>query len=321
MPFVIPPEKAKKLLTQHRKNLFFLVDAAVTDVMDLISDNYPRFEFHSDRHSNDTDTYYDVVLTMTKHCADKKTLLVAVGGGILRDLAGFVAATFMQGMDWIYVPTTTIGMIDGTVGGRSRLRFEGRIGLIGVNCRPLHIVEDHRLLLSQPDAARSGGLCRIVGIAVTSKKLFKWLEKNIDGLVSGDEQIFSEAVVMCRKTLGRLLTGNRKALKVGTVFGEAFRLQGGERRNFGEYALFGMIIENELFKSDINMQFYDSLAAIIDKLPTAPLDFSVENTIKYCFAGSKDGTVKISVAIRPGRIIYKRADETAALMTLNQFKR
>ena len=142
-----------------------------------------------------TQALYDQLVDMT---ADRKTLVVAVGGGVTGDLAGFVAATYARGLRFVQVPTTLLSMVDSSVGGKTGINHPRGKNLIGAFHQPVGVIIDLETLSTLPDREYRSGLAEVVKYGVIlDAEFFEYLERNVAGLNSRD----SEVMRRCRRAV------------------------------------------------------------------------------------------------------------------------
>jgi len=122
-------------------------------------------------------------------------LLVAVGGGVIGDLTGFVAATYLRGMDYIQIPTTLLAQVDASIGGKTAINHSLGKNLIGAFHHPVAVLIDPETLRSLPQREINAGLAEIIKIAVVrDPQLFLDIEQNLDELTAGDLQAISTLI-------------------------------------------------------------------------------------------------------------------------------
>ena len=118
--------------------------------------------------------------------ADRRSLLVALGGGVVGDLGGFVASTYMRGIDYAQAPTTVLAQVDSAMGGKTAVNVRAMKNLVGTFYPPRVVVSDPAVLASLPPRAFQSGLYEAVKHAILSgPALFGWLEGKVVGLRPG----------------------------------------------------------------------------------------------------------------------------------------
>ena len=161
---------------------------------------------------------------------DRKTAILAVGGGVIGDLTGFVAATFSRGLDFWQVPTTLVAQVDSAIGGKTGVNLPAGKNLVGAFWQPRGVVADISTLATLPDREYVSGLAEVVKYGmILDTDFFHWLEDN--ALRVKDREKRSVAHIVRRsaelKTLvverdEREITGLRACLNYGHTFAHAF---------------------------------------------------------------------------------------------------
>ncbi|HTU93043.1 MAG TPA: 3-dehydroquinate synthase [Gemmataceae bacterium] len=167
--------------------------------------------------------------------ADRKTLVVAVGGGVIGDLAGFVAATWNRGLPLLMAPTTLLAMVDSSVGGKVGINHPRGKNLIGAFHQPVGVWIDTDFLLTFPDREYRSGLAEVVKYGVIlDAELFAYLEQHAAAILAREAECIRHLVARsCRLKAGvveqdeREETGLRAVLNYGHTFAHAFETVGG----------------------------------------------------------------------------------------------
>jgi len=187
--------------------------------------------------------------------ADRKTLIVAVGGGVIGDLAGFVAATYARGLDLLMVPTTLLAMVDSSVGGKVAVNHARAKNLIGCFHQPRGVWIDTALLATLPDREYRSGLAEVVKYGVIlDAELFTYLEQNIPAILSRAPAAVEHIVTRCCQLKADIVekdereeSGLRALLNYGHTFAHAFETAAGYGGWLhGEAVAAGMICASRL---------------------------------------------------------------------------
>ncbi|MCB1070857.1 MAG: 3-dehydroquinate synthase [Verrucomicrobia bacterium] len=119
---------------------------------------------------------------------DRRSAIVALGGGVVGDLAGFLAATFLRGIDFIQVPTSLLAMVDSSVGGKTGINLKQGKNLVGSFHQPRLVLADTSVLQTLPDRERRAGLAEVIKYGVIRDAgLFGFIEANLSGLLALDD--------------------------------------------------------------------------------------------------------------------------------------
>ncbi len=190
---------------------------------------------------------------MLRHGFGRDCAVVALGGGVTGDLAGFVAATYMRGVPVVQVPTTLLAMFDSAIGGKTGVDTDVGKNLVGAFHHPALVVVDPTLLETLPRMQRAAGLAEgVKTAAILDRELFQWLEAFAGELLDGDPEATAEAVwrVIAHKAAvveeDPREGGRRAILNFGHTIGHALELVGGYEILHGEAVAAGMRAEARL---------------------------------------------------------------------------
>lgn len=154
--------------------------------------------------------------------------VLALGGGVIGDMAGFASACFQRGVYFIQVPTTLLSQVDSSVGGKTGINHPLGKNMIGAFQQPQVVLADMAQLKTLPERELSAGLAEVIKYALLGDEQFlTWLEANIDGLVAQDPELLAEAVYRSCAHKARIVAndekeqGERALLNLGHTFGHA----------------------------------------------------------------------------------------------------
>ena len=158
----------------------------------------------------------------------RDTTIVALGGGVVGDLAGFAAASYQRGVHFIQIPTTLLAQVDSSVGGKTAVNHPLGKNMIGAFHQPRCVLADTDTLATLPDRELSAGLAEVIKYGLIRDRPFlDWLEANLDALLARDAAALSEAIERsCCNKAGIVAadereTGERALLNLGHTFGHA----------------------------------------------------------------------------------------------------
>ena len=180
--------------------------------------------------------------------------VLALGGGVIGDMAGFASACFQRGVYFIQVPTTLLSQVDSSVGGKTGINHPLGKNMIGAFQQPQVVLADMSQLATLPDRELSAGLAEVIKYALLGDEEFLvWLEANMEGLIARDEQLLAEAVYRSCAHKARIVAndekeqGERALLNLGHTFGHAIEsyLGYGEWLH-GEAVATGMVMAADL---------------------------------------------------------------------------
>lgn len=182
--------------------------------------------------------------------AGKDTALVALGGGVVGDLVGFVAATFNRGIPYVQVPTTLIGMVDSAIGGKTGINHAAGKNMIGAFHQPSAVYVDVDYLQDLPARHFASGMAEVVKCGVISDhRLFETLETRLERVLRREAELLSRIVEACCRIKARVVmddpreSNRRKILNFGHTIGHALETLSGYRMAHGEAIAIGMVAE------------------------------------------------------------------------------
>lgn len=186
--------------------------------------------------------------------ASRDATVVALGGGVVGDLSGFVAACWMRGIAFIQLPTTLLAMVDSSVGGKTAVDLAEGKNLVGAFHQPIAVVADTAVLDTLPDRELAAGLAEVVKYgALGDVDFFSWLEVHADALLARKPDILAEAIERCCQHKAAIVVrdeteqGDRALLNFGHSFGHALEAADAYGTVLhGEAVAIGMVLAAQL---------------------------------------------------------------------------
>lgn len=219
---------------------------------------------------------YDELL---KRKADRTTTLIALGGGVIGDLTGFVAATYMRGLPLVHIPTTLLAQVDSSIGGKVAGDHPLAKNIIGSFYQPKAVYTDPEVLQTLSDKDIKNGMIEAIKIAVIkSPVFFGWLEKNIKQLLKKDNTLLYEVVKEAATLKADIVlkdpreSGLRKILNFGHSIGHVLEVEAGyQDLNHGEAVALGMLIEAKIAcnRGMCSEEFEQKIKRILSTLPSS----------------------------------------------------
>jgi 3-dehydroquinate synthase len=181
--------------------------------------------------------------------ADRRAILVAVGGGVVGDVAGFAAATYLRGVRLVHVPTTLVALVDSAIGGKTGVDLPEGKNLVGAFYPPQLVVADPAFLTTLPHREFRSGLYEVIKYGVIAdRRLFEFLERRMDAILRRDPAVLAYIIPRCAAIKARVVTkderesGLRQILNFGHTLGHALETATNYRRFLhGEAIGWGMI--------------------------------------------------------------------------------
>ncbi len=180
---------------------------------------------------------------------DRRSVVVALGGGVVTDVSGFVAASWMRGLSWIAIPTTLLGMVDASVGGKTAVDLEQAKNAVGAFWQPSAVFCGTEVLKTEPARGYRSALGEVVKTAlIGDPELFSLLEERGEDIRSRNEVVLSEIVARCVRVKARVVSldalegGLRATLNLGHTIGHALESEGGySTLTHGEAVSLGLV--------------------------------------------------------------------------------
>jgi 3-dehydroquinate synthase len=162
------------------------------------------------------------------HRCERKTTVIALGGGVVGDLAGFAAAVYLRGVPFIQIPTTLLAQVDSSVGGKTGVNHPAGKNMIGAFHQPRLVLADTSTLNTLPDRELSAGLAEVIKYGlIRDRAFFEWLERDMERLTARDPAALARAVRRSCELKAEVVaedereTGVRALLNLGHTFGHA----------------------------------------------------------------------------------------------------
>lgn len=275
------------------------------------------------------------------HECDRKTVLFALGGGVVGDMTGFAAACYMRGVPFVQIPTTLLAQVDSSVGGKTAINHRLGKNMIGAFYQPLKVVCDLATLATLPQRELSAGLAEVIKYGpIADMDFFDWIDANIDALLARDPGVLAYAVKRSCEIKARVVSqderdyGLRANLNFGHTFGHAIETgMGYGKWLHGEAVGCGMVMAAELScrLGRVDRQFVERLKALILRaglpvigpiLAGTPADLPMDNAQRYLSLmrldkKSESGNIKFVVIDGPGRATVVSAPDELVTEVIN----
>jgi|SRR5690625_610282 len=203
------------------------------------------------KHWDTLNTIFDALLA---HQFDRHSLIVALGGGVVGDMAGFAAASFMRGIRFIQVPTTLLAQVDSSVGGKTAINHPRGKNMIGAFYQPIAVEIDTQVLGTLPKRELTAGLAEVIKYGfIEDAEFLHWCSVNVKALLAGDVQALRYAIQRSCELKAAVVSederesGRRAILNFGHTFGHAIEAGLGYGQWLhGEAVGCGMVMAAEL---------------------------------------------------------------------------
>lgn len=261
------------------------------------------------------------------HGCDRKTVLFALGGGVVGDMTGFAAACYMRGVPFVQVPTTLLAQVDSSVGGKTAINHPLGKNMVGAFYQPQRVICDLDTLRTLPVRELSAGLAEVIKYGPIADMAFlDWIEAHIDALMARDPAALAQAVRRSCEIKAHVVgqdereSGLRAILNFGHTFGHAIEAgMGYGQWLHGEAVGCGMVLAARLSQrlGLVDDAFVDRLTRLVARagLPVvAPVIDTAHNSARYLDLMRVDkkaeaGEIKFVLIDGPGRAVVRGAPD------------
>ncbi len=266
--------------------------------------------------------------------ADRKTVLFALGGGVVGDMTGFAAASYMRGVPFVQVPTTLLSQVDSSVGGKTGINHPLGKNMVGAFYQPQLVLCDLGTLNTLPPREMSAGLAEVIKYGpIADMEFFAWTEANIDALVARDPAALAYAVKRSCEIKAWVVgqdereAGLRAILNFGHTFGHAIEAgMGYGAWLHGEAVGCGMVMAAHLSErlGLVDAAFVQRLTALVARagLPIKGPQLAADNPARYLELMRVDkkaeaGEIRFIVIDGPGKAVLRTAPDTLVADVIN----
>ncbi|MEJ7686645.1 MAG: 3-dehydroquinate synthase [Variovorax sp.] len=263
---------------------------------------------------------------------DRKTVLFALGGGVVGDMTGFAAATYMRGVPFVQVPTTLLAQVDSSVGGKTAINHPLGKNMVGAFYQPRLVLCDLATLATLPPRELSAGLAEVIKYGpIYDMQFFDWIESSMDALLAGELSALAHAVKRSCEIKAAVVgqdereTGLRAILNFGHTFGHAIESGLGYGKWLhGEAVGCGMVMAAHLSQrlGGVDAAFVQRLTASIERagLPVVAPNLGAERYLALMRIDKKSeaGEIRFVVIDKPGSATMRAAPEAMVREVLAQ---
>ncbi len=232
--------------------------AALTRSLDEVGIVYSSIIIRPGEASKTVETWSRLIDNVLAERIDRRTTIIALGGGVVGDLAGFVAAATLRGLPFVQIPTTLLSQVDSSVGGKTGVNTRHGKNLVGAFHQPLLVLADTGTLATLPMRERRAGYAEIVKAGlIADEDLYRWCEANGSALLDGDATLLAEAVERAVRFKAEVVAddekeerseGGRALLNLGHTFAHALEAEIGYGGGLlhGEAVATGLVLATQL---------------------------------------------------------------------------
>jgi len=300
---------------------------------EIMLNQFPKINIPSGEINKNIETVQKIWKKLLELGADRKTLIINLGGGVIGDMGGFAASTFMRGVKFLQVPTTVLSAVDASVGGKVGIDFAGVKNLIGSFNQPVGVLIDIDTLSTLPEREFISGFGEIIkhGIIadkkyfekVTSKKPREFTKKELIKIIKRSCEIKAEIISGDEKE-----SGQRKLLNLGHTIGHALEsasLQTDQPLLHGEAVSLGIVAEAKI-SQELGIIDEQAVLEIKTALKNAnlPVTYQIEDIDKILALITKDkkaesGKVNWTLIERIGNAVFDKHVDESLIKSAIQF--
>ena len=308
--------KKLKYIISNNNNVIFLIDKKVLNVFKKLN-NYKKQKYiciNCSERIKSFNFYNKLTQKILSKGVDRKTVIVAMGGGTLGDLSGFISSTLLRGLDLILIPTTLLSQVDSSVGGKNGINTSFGKNLIGTFYQPRLVIIDPLFLSTLPKRELLSGYAEIVKHSIIyDQKFFNWLDKNSENIFNLNYKVITSAIyksILIKKQYvikdekEKLKNKHSRAiLNFGHTFGHALETYYNYKNKLthGEAISIGMIIASTI-SHNLNYLSYKNLMKIKNhfinnNLPIMDTNMYDEKIFKIIYKDKKNIDGKINFVL------------------------
>ena len=247
-------------------------------------------------------TFERICTQLLQNRVGRDTTLVALGGGVIGDITGFVAACYQRGIDFIQVPTTLLAQVDSSVGGKTGVNHPLGKNMIGAFYQPRAVVIDLETLKTLPSRHFSAGIAEIIKYGmILDTRFFDWIQSNMNSLMERNEDIVAQAILNSCQIKARVVarderesSGHRMLLNLGHSFGHAIEATAGYGKWLhGEAVGCGLLLAATL-SHDLGYIKHEEVTKVTSLLKQAqlpynlPANFNIDDLLNHMARDKKN---------------------------------
>ena len=309
------------------KKIFIIIDRKVIHLIKNLKTNNNTFiiKINGNEKIKSFENYKKLILKLISLKIERSSCIIAIGGGSIGDLSGFVADTILRGMEFILIPTTLLSQVDSSIGGKNGINTSYGKNLIGSFKQPNKVIIDPQALSTLSRRQIKSGYAEILKHAlIKNKSFYLWLEKNCEKILNLEPNFVNKAIIESIKIKAHFVENDeqeklsndssRAILNFGHTFGHALEAMNHYRNNLthGEAISIGMVAAAKISKKInlINEKEYQNLILHLKKVKLPYYDKRIgENKIfKLILSDKKNLNNKINLILlkKIGKAVYKK---------------
>ena len=312
-----------KIVVVTDSNVDKLYSETCVDVLVGYGFDVNKYVIEAGEKSKNLDTIKDIYKFLIEKKLDRHSALLALGGGVVGDITGFAAATFLRGISFIQVPTSLLAQADSSVGGKVGVDFEGSKNIIGAFYQPKLVYINVNTLATLPKRELRSGLAEVIkhGI-IADRSFYEYIEQNLDKIMELDENSLKYVVKTNCKIKGNVVEQDEKEnhlraiLNFGHTIGHAvesvsnFELLHGECVSIGMAGAFKMAQYMDMVDEKLTKRISDTLTSA--GLPVKINGLNTEKILEQMFYDKKIKNNKLTFILPKGigEVFQIKIDDT-----------
>jgi len=297
---IVEKRKTHSCLILSDENVQPLYGESLLSVLESFDAKVYTTSISAGENSKSLNVFETVITKALQMGLNRNSAIIALGGGVIGDLAGFVAATYMRGIDFIQLPTTLLSQVDSSVGGKVAVNHILAKNIIGAFYQPNYVYINVQTLSTLPKREFASGMAELIKHGFISDVVFlNKLVSEMDKLMSLDFEALAEAISESCKIKARIVeqdekeTGIRAILNFGHTIGHAIEAVAGYNKyTHGEAISIGMVYESLIAKELglVNDDYVNTLRLMLDRanLPTVLKNIDSEKLVQKMFYDKKN---------------------------------
>ncbi|MGM0649976.1 MAG: 3-dehydroquinate synthase [Bacteroidota bacterium] len=285
----------------RNRDVFIITDCRVFAHYEHVLDNYPHWCLPEGENAKTEEVLFQVYEALLLKNIDRHILILGIGGGVVTDVTGYVASTYLRGVDFILVPTSLLAMVDAAIGGKNGINYKGYKNVIGCINQPEMTWIDPEFLHTLPNEHYYNGLAEVVKTAfVLDAELLSDIENAVDSIHKHDKAVLSNLLRKATRAKLKVVEGDefdkgsRHVLNFGHTFGHALEMH--HNMLHGMAVSKGMVaaLRMSLFKGHLSETDYTRCIEVMKAL-RLPHNFEMHEALihyiekdKKCRAGKLD---------------------------------
>ena len=322
----------------YKRKIFIIVDNNISRKIEKIIKNNKNvilIKIKGEEAIKSIEVYWKIISKLLQNKIDRSSSLIAIGGGTIGDLCGFIASTVLRGISFVLIPSTLLSQVDSSIGGKNGINSKFGKNLVGTFYQPDVVIIDPSILKSLTLKQIRSGYAEILKHALINDKIFyQWLKNNFENLFKLKDNILVHAITKSINIKAKYImndereilinSSSRAMLNFGHTFGHAIEATNKYHSNLthGEAISIGMIIAAKISYKLKNIE-KNELDDIIDHFKNAGLPYSTEKIkknkiFKMIISDKKNTKNKINLILlkKIGSAYYKRGLDIKKIKSL-----